>query len=453
MLKKTIQNSYTQENTCRKKSSVIASLIFLITGVILYSLFFGFRSGESTSFTPKADQAEIPRVEETSLPVSVSVPEPVVPEPRIISSVITRGDTVARLLGPYLSALEIHNLAQACTPVFPLTRIRSGQPYSIILEDDRLLEFEYEINTEQRLQVRCLGDDFDVHTEDIHYDIKREVVSGVITASLSEALDRLHEGPELAAMMEDIFGWDVNFARDIRAGDAFRLVVEKRFRQGTSAGYGNILAAVFWNQDRNYQAYRFTDAAGRSSYYDQKGDSMRKAFLKAPLSFTRISSSYSNSRYHPILKVRRPHHGVDYAAPRGTPIKAVGDGVITARAYDKAAGRYIKIRHSRGYETIYNHMSRYAKGIQRGKHVVQGQTIGYVGTSGYATGPHLDYRVKKHGKYINPLHMKSPPTEPVRGADLARFKKDVAGLSGQLKTTAPPGRVLEAGVGAEKNSG
>ena len=190
--KKTIQNIYTQENTCRKKSSLVVSLIFLITGVILYSLFFGFRSGESTSFTPKADQAEIPRVEETSLPVSVSVPEPVVPEPRIISSVITRGDTVARLLGPYLSALEIHNLAQACTPVFPLTRIRSGQPYSIILEDDRLLEFEYEINTEQRLQVRCLGDDFDVHTEDIHYDIKREVVSGVITASLSEALDRLH---------------------------------------------------------------------------------------------------------------------------------------------------------------------------------------------------------------------------------------------------------------------
>jgi len=450
--RKNIRNGYTKEKQIYRKASLIIPLVCLIIGVVFYSLFFGFRSGESTAFSPKMNQTGLTGTENIpeALPV---VSEPVVPALTRVSSSIARGDTLTGILGTYLSPLEIHELAQACKPIFALTGIRTGQPYSIILKDDRLQGFEYEINNEQKLLISCVENGFDVHKQAIHYDVTPEVVAGAITASLSAALDHLHEGPELAAMMEDIFGWDINFARDIRTGDSFRLVVEKRFRNGKPAGYGSILAATFNIQNQRYQAYRFTDKAGRSSYYDQKGDSMRKAFLKAPLSFSRISSFYSNSRLHPILKIRKPHHGVDYAAPRGTPIKAVGDGVITARTFNKAAGRYIKIRHSKGYETIYNHMSRYAVGTQQGQRVVQGQTIGYVGMSGYATGPHLDFRVKKHGQYINPLHMKSPPTEPVSEADMPRFKQLVAGLKRQLGTDIPPGTIMEAGVQSVKHNG
>jgi murein DD-endopeptidase MepM/ murein hydrolase activator NlpD len=229
--------------------------------------------------------------------------------------------------------------------------------------------------------------------------------------------------------------------------------VEKRFRKGNPAGYGHILALDFHNRDRTFKAFRYTDADGRTSYFDERGQSMRKAFLKAPLSFTRISSGYSNRRFHPILKRWRPHHGIDYAAPTGTPIRTIGDGVVTAKAYDKAAGRYVKIRHPRGYETVYNHMSRFGKSIRTGKQVKQGEVIGYVGTTGYATGPHLDFRVKRHGSYVNPLNMKSPPTNPVPAQEMARFREEATLLAREIGTPFPEDRIMKAGTSIDPTKG
>ena len=463
----------------------LVPLVCVGLALVGYLLFFNQQPGGTTSFAPGATgktpgiQKDVPSsVQTASLksgslkpaslksvspepvspePVSSepALPEsvPVLPEPRVISAVIAKGDTVAALLSPYLSPGKIHELGQVCAPVFSLSGIRTGQPYSIILQDEKLMGFDYEIGRDTKLHVLCTDDGFEAVQKDIVYEVTRNVIEGRITSSLSLALDAQGEGPELANKMEDILGWDVNFARDIRAGDSFKLLVEKRFRQGRLAGYGNILAATFCNRGQCYEAYRFTDSKGRTSYYDQKGRSMRKAFLKAPLSFTRISSTYSNSRFHPILKKRRPHHGVDYAAPRGTPIKTVGDGVVIARAYSKSAGRYVKIRHTRGYETVYNHMSRYASGLKKGKQVVQGEVIGYVGTSGYATGPHLDFRVKKHGKYINPLTMKSPSTAPVSGTEMPRFARESASLALQLDVRKGSEKVLQATADALKNKG
>ncbi len=353
-------------------------------------------------------------------------------EPTRLVVRVCKGDTISGILERYLTPSQIVELEQVCQPVFSLSGIRPGHPYTLMVESDHLTGFEYEIDDAHKLVVSQDQNGFSAVTKDIVYTIKPEVVAGSIESSLSHALNKLGHGQGLAVMMEDILGWDVDFGRDIREGDTFRILVEKRFRQGKPAGYDHILAIDFRNRTKTIRAFRFTDSKGRTSYFDATGHSMRKAFLKAPLSFTRISSGYTNRRFHPILKRWRPHHGIDYAAPRGTPIRTIGDGVVVARAYDKAAGRYVKIRHPRGYETVYNHMSRYAKALSKGTQVKQGQIIGYVGATGYATGPHLDFRVKKHGAYINPLRMQSPPTNPVPAKDMKRFRQEIARLAATM---------------------
>jgi murein DD-endopeptidase MepM/ murein hydrolase activator NlpD len=425
-------------------------MVLLGAGAIFYFLFFTQQPGETTPFSwHQATRTEnsVPQKKSNATKTN----HPPVPQGQTLASKIVRGDTISGILGPYLSPPEILHLSHVCQPVFPLSDIRPGHPYVLVLENKILTRFEYEINDEQKLVVTCDPNGFTATRQDIVYEIKREVVQGSIDSNLSLALEKLGQGPSLAVMMEDILGWDVDFGRDIRQGDRFRLMVEKRYRKGQPAGYGHILAIDFHNQDTTIRAFRFTDSKGRTSYFDETGQSMRKAFLKAPLSFTRISSGYANRRFHPILKRWRPHHGVDYAAPRGTPIRSVGDGVVVTKAYDKAAGRYIKIRHARGYETVYNHMSRFARSIRKGVRVKQGQVIGYVGSTGYATGPHLDFRVKRHGSYINPLRMKSPPTNPVPPQDMARFKNEVTLLAKamnapRLEDRNPKDRIMEAGA-------
>ena len=448
-------NRYLNPPKRSKKGVLLLPMAILGMGVIVYLLFFTQQTGETTSFSS-------PKVAEPSSSIAIAPPPqpagksettidaPVIPkpepEPTRVTAQICKGDTITGILGKYLSPPEILELGQVCKPVFSLSGIRPGHPYTLTVTDEDLTDFEYEIDDEHKLVVSRDQNGFNAEKRDIVYEIKREVVQGSIESSLSLALDELGQGPGLAVMMEDILGWDVDFGRDIRQGDGFRLLVEKRFRQGKPAGYGHILAIDFHNRGKTIRAFRFTDAKGRTSYFDETGQSMRKAFLKAPLSFTRISSGYSNRRFHPILKRWRPHHGVDYAAPRGTPIRTIGDGVVVTRAYDKAAGRYVKIRHPRGYETVYNHMSRFAKSVHKGAQVKQGQVIGYVGTTGYATGPHLDFRVKKHGSYINPLRMKSPPTNPVPSEDMARFNHEVTLLAREMGAPLGEERIMEAGT-------
>jgi murein DD-endopeptidase MepM/ murein hydrolase activator NlpD len=229
------------------------------------------------------------------------------------------------------------------------------------------------------------------------------------------------EKAQLAASLADVFAWEINFIRDLRVGDNFTLLVEKRYRKGEFKDYGRILAAYFTNQGVVYEAFLFTDNAGQSHYFNGKGESLRRAFLKAPLAYDRISSGYTSRRLHPVLLDWRTHPAIDYAAPVGTPVKCVGKGVVIYTGYDKASGNIVKISHMNKYETSYLHLSAFAKGLRKGSAVAQGQVIGFVGQTGYATGPHLDFRMKKNGGYVNPLKEISPRSNPVNSAEKTHF--------------------------------
>jgi murein DD-endopeptidase MepM/ murein hydrolase activator NlpD len=326
-------------------------------------------------------------VEQEPAPRAIEAVEPE-PEPRTIEARIEKGETASQLLGSYLSPGEIHDLIGQCRPVYPLSRLDAGQDYRLTLLGNNFKRFEYDIDTERQLVICRQGKGFTVTLEPIVYKIVQKVVRGTIDINLFDAIATSGEQPELGLALADIFAWDIDFIRDLRQGDTFQVLIEKRFRKGKPAGYGNILAAEFVNQGVPYQAFRFVHD-GVASYYDAEGNNVRKAFLKAPLSFSRISSGFSLHRFHPITKTWKAHPAIDYAAPPGTPIKTVGDGTIIKIGYNKYNGNFIKIRHNGSYKTIYLHMRRFAKGMKRGKKLTQGQVIGYVGSTGLATGPHL----------------------------------------------------------------
>lgn len=335
--------------------------------------------------------------------------------------VVQKGDTVMTLLGDFFSPAEIITLARECEEVFSLSRISAGHAFAITTLGDDFHGFEYEINAAEKLRILKAEEGFQVERAPIEYEVSTERVSGTITSNLFAAVEAAGEAPELAIRLADIFAWDIDFIRDIREGDTFTVVTEKRSRDGQPAGYGRILAAMFINQGQSYKGFLFETAEGQSHYYDENGRSLRKAFLKSPLDFARITSGFSRKRFHPVLGVNRPHLGTDYAAPTGTPIKSVGDGVITVITRNSASGNYITVRHNNSYETSYLHMSRFASGLKRGSRVRQGQVIGYVGQTGWATGPHVCFRMKKNGQHVNPIKLKTPPAQGVPQARMAAF--------------------------------
>ncbi len=344
---------------------------------------------------------------------------------QINRGVVGRGDTAAALLSDYLTNGEIYAISSESRKIFPLRRIRAGQPFAIALQKNRLERFTYEISPEEKLVVERTPEGFSVSRAPIVYDTAAVRVDGEIQSSLYESIADIGEDPELAVRLAGIFAWEIDFIRDIRNGDSYKALVEKRYRNGKFAGYGKILAAEFINQKDPYKAFLFKDKYGRQAYYDEKGHNLRKAFLKAPLDFKRISSGYTKRRLHPILKVWRPHPGIDYAARRGTPVKAVGDGVVVRVTRTKAAGKYITIRHPNGYTSSYLHLNGFAREIKKGAKVSQGKVIGYLGSTGLVTGPHLDFRMKRGGKFVNPRRMKNPSAEPIAKALKGTFRKYV----------------------------
>ena len=361
--------------------------------------------------------------------------KPIVPEIKreTLLGKIAPGDTVTALLGSYFSPQALHQLGKESKEVFPLSRICAGQPYKICLADGNFERFEYDIDRNEQLFISRKDDGFTVERKEIVYEVSTHTVSGVIESSLFEAVTATGESDVLAMNLADIFGWDIDFILDIRQGDSFQVLVEKRFREGKPAGYGRILAAEFVNQGNRFDAILFQDGDRRPDYYSSDGQSLRKAFLKAPLSFSRISSGFTMRRYHPIAKTWRAHPAIDYAAPTGTPIKTVGDGVISKKGYTRGNGNYLKIRHANGYETLYLHMSKFGRAIRQGGRVSQGQVIGYVGSTGLATGPHLCFRMRKHGAPVNPQKVKSPSVAPVSQANMASFKTEAQTLLTMLE--------------------
>lgn len=276
------------------------------------------------------------------------------------------------------------------------------------------------------------GAAFDVTARPAEIRTVETTISATVDRSLYEAIRQTGEGPQVVQQLVDVFQWDVDFF-ELRKGDSFTFVVTKQYAGDDVVGYGPITAARFTHRGTTYEAFRHDDPDGTAGYYARSGAPLRKQFLKAPLKFSRVTSGFSKRRFHPVLNVFRPHHGIDYGAPMGTPVMTTADGVVVEARYKSGEGNFVRIRHSSTYETYYLHLSKFAKNVKKGTRVMQGDVIGYVGMTGLATGPHLDYRVTERGKWLNPLQLKSITPDPLRGAQLARFKGNVARLLPRLQ--------------------
>jgi murein DD-endopeptidase MepM/ murein hydrolase activator NlpD len=318
-------------------------------------------------------------------------------------------------------------------PLFDPRHLKADHAYHLERTLDGLVRrFDYEIDGDRFLRVVGRSDrqPEDLAVELVPYRKERALVSlrGEITEfspSLFAAMDVAGEGPDLSIELADAFSGEIDFNSELQPGDSFRLTFEKIFREGEFAGYGALLVAEFENNRRVLRAIRYTVPGGKAGYYDEQGRSLRRFFLKSPLKFAApVSSGFSAARLHPILRIVRPHFGVDYVAPAGAPVVAVANGTVLEAGWNGEAGRMVHIRHASGYETLYMHLSSIA--VRAGQHVSQGDLVGRVGMTGMATGPHLDYRVKRNGGYLNPLlvHRSLPPGEPIPAAYLAQFQAE-----------------------------
>jgi len=346
---------------------------------------------------------------------------------QIFRTKIKSGDSIGALFRTWLSREEASEAVSAVSSVFRKSRLRIGRTFSVerTTIDGKVSRMMYDIDDESRLIV-CRGENGLTAAVNVyHYDTRIVRVSGEVKSSLFDAMADAGESSALAMHLADVFSHQVDFVNDVQEGDSFEVIVEKKYLEGSFRTYGNIVAARFSNDGMVYEAFRFMDDDGRARYYSADGSSLETQFLKAPLNFTRISSGYSLNRRHPVYGRVRPHEGVDYAAPRGTPVKALGNGVVTFVGWKRGYGKSVAIRHSGGVETHYAHLSRYTKNLKKGDKVEQGQIIAFVGSTGVSTGPHLDFRVKKNGKFIDPLKLSGDRAAPVPTEKSDSFQKMV----------------------------
>ncbi|MBD3850083.1 MAG: peptidoglycan DD-metalloendopeptidase family protein [Acidobacteria bacterium] len=317
--------------------------------------------------------------------------------------------------------------------LFPGTEFRGTLTPSGALER---LEVIFDSRNEVHLEASVQG----ILVARVERPIVSEVVrlEGEVESSLFGAMDSAGGDPELAVQIAQIYQWDIDFLRDIRKGDTFIVVADRQTVDGEFYGWGTVFATRFINDGRTLDAVVYPDDSGRLGYYDLEGQPLRKQFLRSPLKFSRVTSRFSMSRFHPVLRRRMPHYGVDYGAPTGTPVHVTADGTVTLAARNGGGGNMVTVRHTNGYVTNYLHLSRYGKGIRRGTRVSQGQVIGYVGSTGLSTGPHLDYRVTLNGKWINPLAISSPAVKPLSEDRLQRFLAHALAVLSLIIDEPPP---------------
>lgn len=308
--------------------------------------------------------------------------------------------------------------------VFPVKNLRTANNYTIFFEGEDSLRtiahFVYEQNLTDYLVLSIKGDSISVREDSKPVKVERKKASATIKSSLWNAMIDGGMSPALAMELSDVYAWSIDFF-GLQQGDNFTVLYDQRYIDTTAIGVGRIWGAIFNHNGKEYMAIPFKQG-DKITYWDEQGNSLRKNLLKAPLKYSRISSKFSNGRMHPILKIVRPHHGVDYSAPSGTPIMSVADGVVTHKGWAGGGGNCVKIKHSMGYTSSYMHLRGYAKGIAVGRRVSQGDIIGYVGSTGLSTGPHLDFRLYKGSKAINPLTAPTTPTEPISKENMANFE-------------------------------
>ncbi|RKZ84535.1 MAG: peptidase M23 [Gammaproteobacteria bacterium] len=338
-----------------------------------------------------------------------------------------------------LTARDVYNVAQLGKDIKPLLNLKPGQKlrFGSVAENDSktLHQLQLKLSPIQTLEIISTDNGYQATMLSREVEKRQMHASGTIENSLFEAGIEAGLSDKIVMELAYIFGWDVDFALDLRKKDSFKLIYDEDYLDGDKIADGSILAAEFTNQGKTYRAIRFTDEAGLSRYYAPNGDSMRKTFSRSPVHFSRISSRFNPNRKHPVLKTSRPHRGVDYAAARGTPITATGDGKVDFVGAKGGYGRTVVLSHGGKYTTLYAHMSKYKRGIKRGKRVHQGDVIGYIGSSGLATGPHLHYEFRVSGVHRNPLTVKLPKAEPLPKKYRSEFDQQAQPLLAQLDKT------------------
>jgi murein DD-endopeptidase MepM/ murein hydrolase activator NlpD len=360
----------------------------------------------------------------------------VTPKYSVVRGRIERGKTLAAALSPVLTDREIHDLVESARGEYNLKDVRPGQPFRVSLgEDGRLRTFAYAIDELRTLRVSKGVDGLRSDIATRQYEVRVGSAAGVIESSLFETIDTIGEKDELAMELSEIFAWDIDFNTSIHRGDTFRVAVEKLYLDGELRRYGRVLSAEFTNSGRTLRAVRFEGAEGNAAYYEPTGEPLKKAFLKSPLRFTRVSSRFSSGRLHPVLHVTRAHNGTDLAASYGTPVRAIGHGVVVTAGYQGGYGNLVAIRHANGYTSYYGHLSKIL--VRAGTRVSQSDLVGLVGATGLATGPHLHYGIMKNGGWADPMRIQSPPAEPLRPEERPVFQ-DVAQKSMALLPPQPP---------------
>jgi|FLOH01.1.fsa_nt_gi murein DD-endopeptidase MepM/ murein hydrolase activator NlpD len=369
---------------------------------------------DQTVHKSQIDKLEFPPLELKSpqVPESETEPKPELEKEvyRWIKGDIARNQSLSHLMSDHGIPLEtVLELVKQTRPTYNLSRLRAGQPYSIKLtSDDQLVAFAYQADENRELFIERKGTEFVSRLIAPDYEIRLEILEGIIQENLITTVLEAGGSYQVAIDLEEIFAWQINFFKDLRVGDSFKVLVEKRFLDQEFSGFGKIRAVTFQNRGKNLDAVYFKPEGGHGGYYASDGRPLKKQFLKSPLKFTRITSTFTHKRFHPIYKKHMAHRAVDYAAPRGTPIYAISDGEVLSVSRNTRSGKNIKLKHPNGYESSYSHMSRYATKLSQGKKVQQGQVIGYVGATGAATGPHLCFHLRKNSRSINPLTFQSP---------------------------------------------
>lgn len=404
--KKRTNENYTRQGVGKRKLLMVVAAILIVVGGIALVAVNRSQKTKGNGMEVVADSVQMRDVVyKYGLPIEEFV---------VKHDTIKPGETLAKVLMDYgLTAKKVYDLTQCPDTVFDVRKVRAGQPCALLADKDTVGMPRYFVYEEsaKRYIVFDLMTDSVMRGEYPSVWIEREV-GGEVESSLWNAMVDNGASPQLAVMLSHIFGWTVDFF-GVQRGDAFRLIYEQEFVEEKPLQNFRVRAASFCASDSLFYAIPFVQD-DEELYYNANGNSLEGAFLKAPLDYYRISSRFTNSRYHPVLRRYRAHHGVDYAAPTGTPVYAIGSGKVIAKGFQaNGGGNYVKIRHNSTYTTTYMHLSRFAKGLQVGDMVAQKEVIGYVGSTGLSTGPHLDFRVYENGKPINPLTIKSQPKKPI----------------------------------------
>jgi murein DD-endopeptidase MepM/ murein hydrolase activator NlpD len=402
----------------QRKIKLVLVLLVLATPLLILN-----NLGVFDRFVASDSQATEPLLEETAL---LETPESQfryglpVDSFELIDDVIANGESFSNIMLEFgIDYGMIHRIATNYKEVFDVRNLRSGKNYTIFAENrDSSQVARYMVYRPSAINyvVFDLRDSGEVYLGEEEVTIKEKSISGVISSSLYESLIEEGGSPALAVELSKVYAWTIDFFR-IQPGDYFKLIYEEKYIQDSVlVGMGRILAANFHHSNRSFYSFYYDNDTTYRDYFDEEGRSLRKAFLKAPLDFFRISSRFNPRRFHPVLKRVKPHLGTDYAAPHGTPIMSTADGEVIAAAYTRGNGNYVKVRHNSTYTTQYLHMSKFAKGIRKGSRVRQGDVIGYVGSTGLATGPHVCYRFWVNGQQVDPLRQDLPEAEPISEA-------------------------------------